>query len=88
MAPARPSAGAQAGSRLQPERSQRLLSDPLPRISSILVADDRRLAIVDGRVLGIGDAVGRRVITAIEPRAVVLREPSGAQVRVRLGGTP
>ncbi len=39
-----------------------------------------------GRVVTVGDSIGPRVVSAIEPRAVVLREPSGVQIRVGLGG--
>jgi len=73
--------------RPQPQQREALLDEPLPKVSTILVSDDRRLAMIDGHVLSVGDAVGHRVISAIEPRAVVFREPSGAQVRVRLGGS-
>ena len=65
---------------------QALLADPLPQISTILVSDERRFAMIDGRVVTVGDHVGQRVVTAIEPRAVVFREPSGVQIRVGLGG--
>ena len=64
-----------------------LLKDPLPRVMSILVSSDRRFATIDnGQIIGIGDVLGRRVVVAIEERAVVLREPSGMQIRVGLGG--
>ena len=63
------------------------LDDPLPRVSAILVSNDRRFATIDGgRVVGVGDAVGRRVVERIEERSMTLREPSGALVRVGLGG--
>ena len=42
--------------------------------------------MINGRVVTVGDHVGQRVITGIEPRAVVFREPSGVQIRVGLGG--
>jgi hypothetical protein len=64
-----------------------LLKDPLPRITSILVSSDRRMATIDdGRIIGIGDVVGKRVVVGIDERAVVLREPSGVQIHVALGG--
>ena len=73
-----------------PKRSERaavpLLNEPLPQFSTILASHDRRFAMVGGRVVTVGDTVGQRVITAIEPRAVVLREPSGVHIRVALGG--
>ena len=64
-----------------------LLTDPLPRVTAILVSNERRFATVDGgQIIGIGDAVGRRVVVEIDERALVLREPSGRRVRVGLGG--
>ena len=58
------------------------LSSPLPVVNSILVAPDRRLAVLDGEIVREGDAVGPRVVVRIERGAVVLREPSGYEVRV------
>jgi len=63
------------------------LSDPVPRIATILVSGDRRYATVDGgQIVGIGDILGRRTVVAIDERSVVFREPSGLQIRVGLGG--
>lgn len=78
-----------------PVRSERLpappaarqpaaLKDPLPRIDSILIDDRRRLAIVNGRIVRVGDMIGPRVLVHIETDSVVLREPSGLDVRVNL----
>ena len=57
-----------------------------------MVAPNRRLAVVDGAIVREGDAVGPRVLIRIEPDAVVLREPSGYEVRVsmrrRVGTAP
>jgi len=48
-----------------------LLKDPLPRVTAILVSNDRRFATVgSGQIIGIGDRLGRRVVV-------------GARVRVR-----
>ena len=58
------------------------LTAPVPQVNSILVAPDRRLAVVAGEIVREGDAVGPRVLIRIEPDAVVLREPSGHEVRV------
>jgi hypothetical protein len=60
----------------------RPLRAPLPTVNSILVAPDRRLAVVAGEIVREGDAVGPRTLIRIEPDAVVLREPSGHEVRV------
>jgi hypothetical protein len=62
------------------------LKEPLPAVNSILVAADRRLAVVNGEIVHEGDAVGPRVLIRIEPTAVVLREPSGYEVRVPIRG--
>jgi hypothetical protein len=58
------------------------LTAPLPVVNSILVAPERRLAVLDGAIVREGDAVGPRVLHRIERHAVVLREPSGHEVRV------
>jgi hypothetical protein len=64
------------------------LPDPLPEINSILVAPDRRLAVVAGEIVREGDAVGRRVLIRIEPDALVLREPSGREIRAPIRRRP
>ncbi len=66
------------------QRSRVPLKEPLPVVNSILVAPDRRLAVVDGAIVREGEAVGPRVLIRIEPDAVLLREPSGHEVRVPL----
>jgi hypothetical protein len=58
------------------------LNEPLPAVNSILVGGDRRIAVLDGRIVEEGDEVGPRVLLRIEPDAVILREPSGYEVRV------
>jgi hypothetical protein len=67
-------------------QSAPLLNDPLPQISTILASPERRFAMIDGRVVTVGDRVGQRLVTAIEPRTVVFREPSGVHISVGLGG--
>ena len=64
-----------------------LLQDPVPRVSAILVSRDRRFATVEGgRIVGIGDLLGRRTVVAMDERSVVFQEPSGMQIRMGLGG--
>jgi hypothetical protein len=64
-----------------------LLKDPLPRVTAILVSNDRRFATInEGKIVGVGDVIGPRIVLAIDDQAVVLREPSGVQIRVGLGG--
>jgi hypothetical protein len=56
-------------------------------VTAILITNDRRYATLDGgHIAGVGDMVGRRLVVAIDEQAVVFREPSGALLRVGLGG--
>lgn len=78
-----PQAGRPSADRVRPVAVvNRPLTAPIPQVNSILVAPDRRLAVVGGEIVREGDAVGPRVLVRIEPDAVVLREPSGHEVRV------
>src|SRR5206468_925768 len=47
------------------------LREPLPRIDTVLIDQDRRLALVEGGVVVVGDAIGSRVVVGIEPDGVV-----------------
>lgn len=60
------------------------MREPLPTVDSILIDQERRLAIIDGTIVSIGDLVGARVVVQIERDVVVLREPSGLAVRAVL----
>ena len=85
-APATPAPAPRPAPVPQPAAAE-LLKDPIPRVTAILISNDRRFAtIADGRVVGIGDSIGRRVVVGIDERTVTLREPSGARVRIGLGG--
>jgi hypothetical protein len=64
------------------------LNEAVPPVDSILVSKDRRVAIVGGAIVGVGDSVGRRVVSQIERDGVVLREPSGYEIRIRLRQGP
>jgi hypothetical protein len=82
QAPGEPRGG-RAPVRPQPQR----LKDPLPRVTAILVSNEGRFATVGaGQIVGVGDAIGRRVVVSIDERALTLREPSGIRIRVGLGG--
>lgn len=65
----------------EPERA-RQVPPPLPTVGGILISKDRRLAVIDGVVVGVGDEVAGRIVSKIDPDAVVFREPSGRHVRV------
>ncbi len=60
------------------------LRDPLPKVDSILIDQERRLALIDGAVTAVGDRIGPRVVAQIDREGVVLREPSGLLIRVSL----
>jgi hypothetical protein len=63
------------------------LGDAVPRVTGILISNNRRYATIEGgRIVGIGDAVGRRTVVGMDERSVLFREPSGVQLRVGLGG--
>jgi hypothetical protein len=93
VSPRQPPLNSATSSADKPETStagpsrQPLLDDPLPQVKAILVSKDRRFATIEGgRIVGVGDTLGRRQVVAIDEKAVVLREPSGVRVRVGLGG--
>jgi hypothetical protein len=78
------------GESRSPEVERPAVADPAtpdPVISSILYSATRRSAIVDHRVVGIGDPIAGGVIVDIQPSAIVLRMPSGAERRVEMGRT-
>jgi hypothetical protein len=87
-APVAPTAtGVRTASTVQRRPVPAPLRDAVPRVTAILVASDRRFATVDGgRIIGIGDLLGRRKVIGMDERSVVLQEPSGVQVRIGLGG--
>jgi hypothetical protein len=82
---AQPTSGL-AGSRTPKPVGSQPLDLPLPTVTGILISSDRQFAVIDGAVLSAGDKVGPRVVVRIEPAAVILREPSGHEVRVPVRG--
>jgi hypothetical protein len=74
----------------QPPRPQpRPASDALPfdaALSSILFSADRQLAIIDGRVVGRGDAVRDATVVEISAGVVLLRDSQGRLRRLSTGG--
>ena len=56
----------------------------LPSVDGIMIAGERRLAIVGGEVVAAGDVVGVRAVSRIERDGVVLREPSGREIYVAI----
>lgn len=59
-------------------------ADPIVR--SILFSTSRRIALIDNRVVGIGDQVGAFKIADIERTAVIFISPTGERRRVGIHG--
>lgn len=57
------------------------------RLESILVSPVRRQAVIDGRLVRVGDGVGRAVVVRIDPDAVWLRR-RGRSLGLRLVAGP
>jgi hypothetical protein len=56
--------------------------DPLPAVGGVLISADRKLAVVEGAVVAIGDKVGAHTVAGIEPNAVIFRDAAGRETRV------
>ncbi len=59
---------------------------PLPLVNGIMVSDRARMAIVGGSIVSQGDRVGPRLVVRIDRDGVVLRDRSGQEVLVPVGG--
>ena len=46
---------------------------PTSGLQSVLISDQRKIAVIDGRRVGVGDRVGQAVVTDIQPYRVLLR---------------
>jgi hypothetical protein len=54
----------------------------LPSVEGVLIAPRIRLAVVDGVIVGEGDAVGTRRVSRIDTGAVTFRDSTGRDVRI------
>jgi hypothetical protein len=54
-------------------------------LGTILYSADRQLAIIDGRIVGVGDEVRGARVVEITPAAVMLRDGQGRLRRLPLG---
>jgi hypothetical protein len=54
-------------------------------LGTILYSADRKLAIIDGRIVGTGDEVRGSRIVDITPNAVLLRDQQGRLRRLSMG---
>jgi hypothetical protein len=54
-------------------------------LGTILFSPDRKLAIIDGRIVGVGDEIRGARVTDITASAVFLRDAQGRLRRLALG---
>ncbi|HVL66678.1 MAG TPA: hypothetical protein VM364_05395 [Vicinamibacterales bacterium] len=87
-APVAPRARQSPGAAVPGRSADPAAGTPLPRVTSILIGEGRRLAIIDGDIRAVGDSVGSRVLVRIDEDAVVLRDRAGVEVRVPLRPGP
>ena len=66
----------------------RQFPEPDPTVRSILFSSTRRLAIVDGQIVSVGDTVGTYTVSAIEQGAVVFTTRAGERRRVSVHAPP
>jgi hypothetical protein len=52
-------------------------TEPELVVGSILYSPQRRLAIVNGRIVGVGDRIGSVTVVGIGPREVIVQSADG-----------
>lgn len=62
---------------------QKAVVSPRYKVNAIIVASDRRVAIVNGRRVSIGGSVGNATVVAIEKDRLIL-EANGERITARL----
>jgi hypothetical protein len=77
------SAEAETQTHQVPARARKLPTTP--RLTSIMIGGDRKLAMLGGSIVGVGDRVGPWIVVGIHPQSVTLRDRSGAETDVFLG---
>lgn len=84
----RPAADSASLRVVRPPERAKATPEPTPFdavLESILYATDRKLAIVDGRIVQPGDVIRGAVIVDITPSSVLLRDATGRPRRLSLG---
>jgi hypothetical protein len=72
-------------SKIEVSRPAPMTSQPDATVESILYSSDRRLAIVDGRIVAVGDVIDGFRIVDITPTAVVVADGRGALSQLAAG---
>ena len=57
----------------------------MPKLNSILISNERRLAIIGGEILSVGERIAGVELLQIEPGAVRVRTSSGKRLTLTLG---
>ncbi len=65
-------------------QTQRASDAVTPILSSVLIGADRRLAVIDGKLLAIGEAHGGFTVRQIEPDHVVVSIADGSRLTLLL----
>ena len=76
--------GSDPSLRQTPQRPRSTRLPAVPPVTSILVDGGRKLALIGGEIVSVGDFVGPRIVVRIDARSVVLRDPSGEEITVLL----
>jgi Tfp pilus assembly PilM family ATPase/outer membrane murein-binding lipoprotein Lpp len=79
--PARPVQETAAKEERRPKEAS---AEPELVVGSILYSSERRLAIINGRIVRIGDRIGSSTILDIEPRAVIVESSDGTKRTIGL----
>ena len=61
------------------EATPEAVPDPDPVVATILYSSDRKAAVVNGRIVRIGDMVGTAKVVDILPKAVIIDSPERGQ---------
>lgn len=70
----------------EPEAAARVVQGPRWRLQSTLVADSRRVAVINGRTVAQGERVDGAQLVEVRPDGVTLEE-GGERFRLRLPGS-
>lgn len=83
--PPRQGAPAAQARRQEPSRTAEVALPFEATLGTILYSPDRKLAIIDGRIVGVGDEIRGARVTDITSSAVLLRDAQGRLRRLTLG---
>lgn len=85
-APLDPPRASNARRRTEADRVKALSAAPVPEptVYTILISGQRRIALIDGRIVRVGDRVGSSLVRAIDQDSVLLITAAGETMRLTL----